>query len=373
MAKSEKMVSVNGERLKYAREHYGLSLEEVAEKLNLKTDTLKMFEENTEVPSYAQLEKLSDFYERPLLYFFFAAPPKSDGIAVAFRRLEKNIGGRISIQIRKMIEKANVYKLNLSEMYADKMLPTFEDLLLADSVTDESLAGWLRIKINLPLEKQKQFAKADSFLEYLRERLYNIGIYVFKDSFKDDSVSGLCLYDAKYPVILLNNKTSFNRQVFTVFHEIFHIFEKEFDIFITDRHEEKACDRFAGDFLIPDEDFETKLKNIENYEDLSLIKRLADEYTVSLEAIAYRLLSKKLISNDFYFSTRDGGIRKMDTGSAGGNFYSTQIAYLGKSYLKRVFGDYYNGRINAAAVGKYTGLKTVHISRLSSNMFGGEF
>ena len=50
---------------------------------------------------------------------------------------------------------------------------------------------------------------------------------MFKDSFKADDVSGLCLCDEEYPVILLNNKMSFTRQIFTVFHEIYHLFAKE--------------------------------------------------------------------------------------------------------------------------------------------------
>ena len=373
MAKSEKMLSVNGERLKYAREHYGLSLDEVASKLNLKHNLLKMFEENLDFPSYAQLAKLSDFYDRPLLYFFFAASPQPDELTVAFRSVEKNIGSQINMQIRKMIEKANLYKLNLSEMYADKSVNIFEDLLSSDSVTSDSLSEWLRKKIKLPIEKQKEFTKADNFLEYLREQLYNIGIYIFKDSFKEDVVSGLCLYDKKYPIILLNNKTSFNRQVFTVLHELFHLFNKEVDVFINNLSEEKACDKFAGEFLVPNKDLEISLKNIKNYEDSVLIQRLADEYTVSPEAIAYRLLSMQRISSDFYLSVRDNGIRRMNTDSAGGNFYYTRISYLGKSYLKHVFNNYYEGSINAAAVGKYTGLKTAHVSRLSSNIFGGEF
>jgi len=377
MAKSEKMVSVNSERLKFAREHYGLSLDEVADKLNIKRELLEKFEatkrNDSDFPSYAQLEKLSELYDRPLLFFFFSTTPPNDELAVAFRSIEKNIGGKLSIQIRKMIEKANLYRLNLSELYTQQNVPIFEELLSADSVTNANLASWLRKKLNLSLEKQKGFARADSFLEYLREQLYNIGIYVFKDSFREDSVSGLCLYDNKYPVILLNNKTTFNRQVFTIFHEIYHLFNKEMDVYMDKRGEEKACDKFAGEFLIPKNNFDAKLKNVSRYEDMGLIERLADDYTVSAVAIAYRLLSEGHISIDFYLNIQEDRIRRMNNDTAGGNFYFTRISYLGKPYLKHVFNDYYAGRISAVTVGKYTGLKTVHVSRLSSNMLGGEF
>lgn len=69
-----------------------------------------------------------------------------------------------------------------------------------------------------------------TLLERFRDELYKVGIYVFKDSFKDDSVSGLCLFDERFPVILLNNKMTFPRQLFTLFHEVYHIFINSNDI-----------------------------------------------------------------------------------------------------------------------------------------------
>lgn len=104
---------------------------------------------------------------------------------------------------------------------------------------------------------------------------------MFKDSFKADDVSGLCLCDEEYPVILLNNKMSFTRQIFTVFHEIYHLFAKETDVYYTKYEEEKACDQFASEFLVPEVDFEKRIANIAEFENLELIGVLADEYTVS--------------------------------------------------------------------------------------------
>lgn len=68
---------------------------------------------------------------------------------------------------------------------------------------------------------------------------------------------------------------------------------------------------------------------------------------------------------------QEDGIRKINSATTGGNFYFTKISYMGRKYLKSVFSEYYSGKISVAEVGKYTGLKASHISRLSSNMFGG--
>lgn len=376
MARNEKMTSVSSERLKHAREYYGLDIYQVSQKIKpIKPEDLQGYEDGTDFPSYSKLEMLANFYNRPLLYFFFKSQPQQERLAVAFRSVENEIGHYLDMQIRTMMEKADLYRLNISELFSNQDHPRFAVMLEKSNIhTNHELATWLREKLDLPLETQKRnFARADSLLEHLRDKLYEVGVYVFKDSFRANDVSGLCLYDADFPVILLNNKTSFTRQIFTIFHEIYHLFCKEPDVYLPKLNEEKDCDKFASEFLIPDEDLEKRLVGVHNCENKAFIENLAKEYTVSPAAIAYRLKSKGKITSNFYQSIHEDGIRKMNSESSGGNFYYTRMSYLGKPYLKRVFTDYYAGKINVSTVGKYTGLKAAHISKLSSYMFGGEF
>lgn len=374
MARSEKMITISPSRLRYAREYYGLTINDVCLRLKtIKCEDLKNYENGVDFPSYSKLEALASLYNRPLLYFFFKSAPTEDKLYVAFRSVENQTGRILDMQIRTMIEKADWYRQNLSDIFQNNPPVRFTELLWEDKIdTGEKLLCWLREKIELSIDKQKkEFVRVDRFLEYIREQLYNIGIYIFKDSFKSDDVSGLCLYDNNFPVILLNNKTSFTRQVFTIFHEVYHLFCKEADVYYPNHNEEKECDRFASEFLIPSNDFALKLSNYDSLEDENLIEDLAKEYNVSPSAIAYRLLSQGKISKEFYLSIQEDGIRKVNSATSGGNFYFTKMSYLGRPYLKKVFSEYYSGKISVITVGKYTGLKTSHISKLTSNMFGG--
>lgn len=376
MAKSGRMTSVAPVRLKYAREYYGLSIEEVSKRVNVKSATLAAFEAGSEYPTYPMLEKLSELYNRPLLFFFFQTEPPEDQLLVEFRSSESRDGRPLEMQIRRMMEKADWYRLQLETLYADANVVRFYELLRQDEVkTDKHRIRWLREKLDLSLEKQKsQFRNANMLLEHLRDKLYQIGIYVFKDSFKADEVSGLCLFAEDYPVILLNNKMTFTRQIFTIFHELYHLLIKETDVHYMKHEEEKACDRFASEFLVPDDDFQAQLANVTEFEDSELIGRLAADYTVSRTAIAYRLMKLGKISKDYYRSIHIDSTRKAGSGPAAGNFYYTRISYLGTTYLKGIFSGYYAGKIGIADIGRYTGLKVSHISKmLSSNMLGGAF
>jgi|SRR5665648_68594 len=370
----DKMITVNKERLVFAREYYGFSIEEVSQKTKIKSEILLMCEIGEDFLTYAQLSKLADFYNRSLFFFFLINTPPIDKVAVVFRKFQQESDIELSKKVKEMIEQADIYRLNLSEIYEDHNVVSFSALLRNDNITDEKqLAQWLREKLEISLEKQQQFKRTAELIEYFREKFYDIGVYIFKDSFKDNTVSGLCIFDERFPVILLNNKTTFNRQLFTIFHEVYHLFCREADVDFSDKTEEKACDKFAGEFLIPDTDFLQKIANVNEFENRQLISDLSNLYTVSEDAVMYRMITKNLISHEFYNRIREGNIRKMNSATTGGNFYYTRMNYLGKSYINQVFNLYYSGKISISQVGTYTRLKPVHVSKLATNVYGGGF
>ena len=56
-----------------------------------------------------------------------------------------------------------------------------------------------------------------------RTAIEDAGVYVFKNTFKQENVSGFCLYDAEFPLIYVNNSTAKTRQSFTILHELGHL------------------------------------------------------------------------------------------------------------------------------------------------------
>ena len=374
MAKSEKMSTISPERLKHAREYYGISIQEAAKQSRISVEDLEKYESGIDYPSYYRLDVLSVLYNRPLLYFFFQTPPPEEELAIKLRSIERRMSVTLDMQTRVLMERAESYRMNLQDMFNDTPTSSFHERITIGNIENsEELIAWLRKELDFSLDKQKQkFHRADEELEYLRDKFYDIGIYIFKDSFRKDSISGLCLYDESYPVILINNKTAFTRQIFTVFHELYHIWIKQSDVYFPDdSKEEMECDRFASEFLVPDVDLNRRISTIKRFDNEDVIMDLAKEYTVSPTAIAYRLMKKGKISVDFFRSVQDDGLRRMNSASPGGNFYYTRISYLGRRYLGKVYLDYYSGRINVASACKYTGLKAVHISKLSSYLSGG--
>lgn len=141
---------------------------------------------------------------------------------------------------------------------------------------------------------------------------------------------------------MINNSMSFARQIFTLFHELYHlisdtsgaeIIRDDFYVALDPAQEqaERACDVFANSFLIPHDDFVVELEKQPLTEDH--IEHLAKLYSVSREAIMYTLLKMRRITSADYDALREisygeatrnqkqpGGNNK-----SGGNYYSTKL------------------------------------------------
>lgn len=204
-----------------------------------------------------------------------------------------------------------------------------------------------------------------------REKFQSLGIFVFKDAFKDDNFSGFCLYDEVYPIIYINNSMSFSRQIFTLFHELYHLImatsgidtiRDEYIHFLEETNQdiERKCNKFAQNFLVENSDFVNECKVIddigENIDEN--IAELANVYVVSKEVILYKLAENRRISIETFQKKLEQyqveyRRRKSSEKRSGGNYYNTKASYLGKKYLEIVFNKYSEGAIDMFKVAEY--------------------
>ncbi|GAG84899.1 unnamed protein product, partial [marine sediment metagenome] len=233
----------------------------------------------------------------------------------------------------------------------------------------------LRKFLNINLEKQVRWANEEEAFNNWRKILQDFGIFIFKDAFKNDEISGFCLYDLEFPIIYINNSHPKTRQIFTLFHEIGHLLmktsgiDKEKDDFIdrlsqTDKSVELFCNKLAGEFLVPEKDFISKIIQLKTIDEES-ISKFANYYKVSREVILRKLLIHGYINNDIYNDyslkwieqakfAKKKHIRKV-------NYYNIQIAYLGDYYLDLVFDKYYKNQINISDVADFLNTKVGNI------------
>lgn len=371
-------IPVNPDVLKWARTTMGLTENDVADKLKKSVDTIKEWESGQAAPTYPILEKLAyELYKRPVAIFFFPCIPEEDGQKVDLRTLPDEIIETLPPEIIKIYRKAKLFQINLAELYDGKK-PGVDDFLLKHKMTlstdIKTLVEKLRAELNIAKDTPSRWKTYDSAIEGWRELLESRGIFVFKDSFKHNSYSGLCVFDEKYPVILVNNSMPKSRQIFTIFHELAHLLYRSGGIDVDVRAEtffrqltgdysrlEVKCNQFAGEFLLP----ESILKEEHPVVDEKFISGLAVRYKVSREVVLRRYLDLHIINKKAYeeFTSRwkDEYEKSKDAHSTGGNYYLTQMAYLGKTYIDLAFRRYFQEKISIEGLADYLGIKVKNI------------
>lgn len=379
-----KSVAVNPAVLRWARDSMNLSHVEVARRLKKKPEEIAAWEDGTQAPTYVQLERLAyELYKRPLAVFFFPRPPDEEGLRTSFRTLPEFEFERLPPRVLSLIRDARVRQMRLRSMLegrplADKSL--LHDFAASLGASIEQTADSLRRALPVTMAEQAQWANPQTAFEEWRSKVESQSVLVFKDAFRQDEISGFCLFDQVYPLIFLNNSIAHTRQCFTLFHELGHLLlrtggiDKINDDYLSalsgeDAAIERFCNELAAEVLVPRRDFEEVSRGVTLTEDS--IGTLAKRYSVSREVILRRFKDAGAVPQAMYEALSQkwtGEAIRARGGPPGGNYYATQRTYLGKRFIDVAFRQYYTNRIDLYQLADYLGMKVDSVRRLESEL-----
>lgn len=376
---------VNPEVLRWARESANLTIDEVTIKVKKGSEVIDAWEKGLDSPSYAQLEKLAyDVYKRPIAVFFFPNPPKEDDTKKSFRTIPDSEFSRLPSTLIRQIRKARVKQENLYELCNDvnpSQVHLISGLKGLKGYGLKELAMAARDYLKVSLKAQKSWDTVEIALNNWRNTFEDSGVFVFKESFRNDDFSGFCLYDKEFPLIIINNSMPKTRQIFTLFHELGHLLfetsgiDRLNDDFISmlpeqGRNIEMLCNRLAAEILVPSDDLDSSIKGI-NVDEASVTK-LATTYKVSREVVLRKFLDRGIVSETAYKNLTNKWIeeakKKKFESKGGGDYYNTQIAYLGDKYLEMAFNAYYRKTINDMQLADYLNVKMDNLPLLELSL-----
>jgi Zn-dependent peptidase ImmA (M78 family) len=374
--------TINPSILTWARERNSLSIDELANLLQVDPALIREWENGGSVPSYAILESLAyQHLKLPLAVFYFPEPPDIDDPVKKFRRLPDYEFHRLSSSTLQIIRKAQAYQDSLYELLGVDATKKqiFKDL--SGFRTLERLSDAARDYLGIPLEIQFSFGSSEQAFKAWRHGLEEAGVFAFKDTLSDRFISGFCLLDSTYPIILINNSNAFTRQMFTLAHELGHILlgvhgvtdvdEKYLDFMARDdKALEVSCNRFAAELLVPSVAFQTEIAHlrtivIEDIEDLAM------KFSVSREVILRRCLDYQLVSSDDYEKMAENWNKeylRVPPKKPGGNYYFTKLAYLGEGFTRLAFEQYGRGRISKTELASHLNMNARNIDNLQHHL-----
>ena len=380
---SDRATAINPDLLTWARERAGLSLSDVAHYMHKGADDVAAWETGDAWPTYRQLEKLAEgLYHRPVALFFLPEPPEELAAQQEFRTLpDFDITG-LGADARFALRLGRSYQASLRELTgglnpSDRRL--WRDLRLERSSDVMSAARQLRSYLGVTLEQQRSWRTTAEAMAAWRGCVEDAGVFVFKRSFKQRDVSGFCLTDDEFPIIMVNNSTPFSRQIFTLFHEVAHLLYGLNSITTADgrfvdrmsgsrQSTEVACNQLAAELLVPRDAF--PWERIDRDDPVASVSAVARTFNVSREVILRRILDRGWIDPVSYRDCVQAWTTDSEAGRGGdgGDYYNNQAAYLGDAYLRLAFSRYRAGIISDSDLSEHLGVKARNIAKLEEKV-----
>ena len=369
-------ISINPSILTWARQRAGLTIEELGLLIGKTESVIQDWEEGSDAPTFRQLEAIAAKLKRPVALFFFSRPPEEVDPDTEFRTLPAARGVDAARDTRFAIRDAYAKQLRILELSRGQN-PAGSEFLF-ERVPAEATAADIRAELGVDLQGQISWSSPEEAFKGWRFAFESVGIFVFKRSFKQMEVSGFCLPHQIAPLLVVNNGTSWTRQIFTLFHELAHLLHRSHGVTRgdsgyldsltpSDREVDVASNKFAASVLIPSDDFAVRSSSFDGGDEA--LRALARRYNVSREVVLRKLVDDGRIDASIYEQrvnewNQEFLARRERSGPDGGNYYATQASYLGRAYLDLAFSSYHAGSTSLAELADHLSIKARNVGKL---------
>ena len=370
---NQRIENINPQILRQCREQIGLSIGQAEKKAKL--STLAGIEAGERYPTIKQIENLAKRYHVPTWVFLEKELPAKycfDSFA-SFRKFRNNpISGYEVRSVIANVEQLRELLLEFRDDMEEPMKPFSPPRVIESDfkVTAEIIRKWLGCtKMSYSLIEWKRM------LEDKNVFIFTTSKYRSWSKVEPDKFRGLSIYHDTLPIIVINNSDTYKAQSFTLFHELGHLLKKQSVIdeqkeMETQGDEEKWCDMFAGEVLMPEEDFLREVETFSHQQPLEKqirqIERLAKKFQVSSYAFLVRMRHLNSVNqsqyNELIIQLRQKYLaykNKLKGGGIPRNIAKEVLEQYGTIYSNAVAQMYRNQEIGLHKFCKLFGIKKV--------------
>lgn len=325
-------------------------------------------------PTINQLEDFARCTNIPFGFFFLKEPPLQVLPIPYFRSVENSASVRPSDElldtVRQVKSRQDWLREYLIDQGADKL-----PFVNSASVGDDAIAVAHKIRESLNIDhgwaaSQKTWTDA---LKDLIVRVESLGIFVVSNGVVGNNTHraldpkefrGFVLVDSYAPIIFLNGVDSKAAQMFSIAHELAHIWlgkSAAFDLReLTPANDpiELKCNAIAAEVLVPQQELLALWKSSGK----QTFDQISRHFKVSQLVAARRAADLGLITRAqffaFYRKYLEQEFHSSDSAkSGGGNFYLTQNQRLGRLFAQTVYAAVKQNKLLYRDAYRLTGLK----------------
>lgn len=380
--------------IKWARESAGFNLEDAAKKIGKSVEDIKAWELNEKKPTIPQARKISKVYKRPLAVFFLPYPPKDFSTLRDFRKLPTDYPREYSTNLRFLIRKTQERQEWLREYLSEEGVPPLKYIGAASiSVDPFVLAAQIRQTLGVSYEEISKCSNRGEALKLWIEASGYLGVNVFQsgnmqyEKIDVEEARGFALVDQYAPFIFLNAQDAKVAQIFTLAHEITHLWINESGV--SNFYErgrplpgasevEVFCNLVAAEVILPQKDFTELWSSLDKAEPLEdRIENSSRNFKVSKTVIARKLLNLKKINRNQYLqlaeqfyqewlANKDRQKKQNAKSDGGPHPYLMKVINNGRHFSRIVLSAYQSGRLSGRDTSNILGVKINAISKFAN-------
>lgn len=345
--------------LHWARTRAGLSVDVLAQKMQVKPQRVIAWEENGEL-SFKQAEKLANITHTPFGYLYLPEPPQETLPINDFRTVGSEAIRQPSPDLLATLDQAQ----QIQSWFRDELIARGQEpLSFVGSLSQDIpiIEAANRIRQVVGFDDNQQARTWEDALRQQIEQIENIGVLVLRNgivgnnthrSLSVDEFRGFALSDPYAPLIFINARDAKAAQMFTLAHELVHIWVgvsgiSNLDKTYANHHDvERFCNQVAAELLVPVAELQEQWNHAQSQNDW--LQSLTRRFKVSSLVILRRLNDSALISpstfQQRYQAEQDRFRAAATEQDGGGDFYRTQYSRLSKQFLQALIESTLEGR-----------------------------
>lgn len=326
-------VPINGEILRWAMFDVGMTVEELAKKLNVSTETVHEWRSGDSKPTAAQLRNLADKLDRPSAFFFRSEPPAQETTSAFFRGALNDAEReptRAELDWTRNARRVQSVTARLS-LQLELGRPTVPDL--REVGNPEHAAIQARERLGISVSEQVSWKSASEAFRAWIDAVEAQRVTVFRLPMGRHAARGFALWNDWSPAVAVNTAYSWTEQrIFTLLHEYGHLTLRA-SVFDSEAipaptmadlpDMESWCNRFAAAVLLPEMAVSAFLRDrlgippTGRVTEVEQVKAISRRFKVSLRATAIRLIQLKWAEDVLYDKVQEQAI-PLDYASSGG-------------------------------------------------------
>jgi Zn-dependent peptidase ImmA (M78 family)/transcriptional regulator with XRE-family HTH domain len=377
---------------KWARESARMAAETAALKVNVPTERLLEWEAGKSQPTIKQAQTLAKAYKRPFALFFLPDIPRDFQPLQDFRRSDSKSLSTGSVFIIREIQQKQAWISQTNRENSEPKFPFVGRFTMKDNPAEAA-----QDILNTLAISPGQYPGGNAVKEWI-DKAEAKGIFISRTSFinshltlDSDELQGFAIADPYAPFVFVNSEDWNAPQLFTLVHELAHIWiaatgisadiEPNFQKADRLHPVELFCNEIAANALIPSRSLTSLGSNI--YQSASQVFNVARTFGVSSFALLVRALNLNLISIDQYkalkkaadaefkvFLIKEEEKKARQKLSAGGpSYYLLQIQKNSRLFTQTVLDAFRGGSLEPTQASSLLNVKINHFHNLEAQLY----